>query len=419
MLSPGDYVIPVMTYCMEQAGSSPSGHIYSLSKLEGIRAAMIRELNLRAPPKFNVQDIQIVSWSLQAGLAYDEMTNESQKLINEVIPQFKIQLKESFLSVLEKKWNKVSNNSHGLVPSFSESSEKLLIELGEVGKKIIKIRQFRALLNDVGNDYSKLSELINTTSSLNKKEIPETLWSQVSNNVYARFVTNGHFQEIGFVQIRVLGGGLNTAQKREINSISNNTVVFDLLSLLANPNSDVIQPLTFSPLYGFAGVMVLPALADSPLAVTMILAAVLAAKTIDWDSFFKLYDLLKDSSYPQVQKELDKGIHALQEAHDELEKPLREAGIINGKTKETSTREKNKVREYEKSGGDKELQQDFDKLPGKNSTSADGPEVKIISSDSKAIKRPREDDKPPILEIQPLKNSSRFKNNLRVKVRYR
>lgn len=33
LLSPGDYVIPVMTYCMKQAGSSPSGHVYSLSKL--------------------------------------------------------------------------------------------------------------------------------------------------------------------------------------------------------------------------------------------------------------------------------------------------------------------------------------------------------------------------------------------------
>lgn len=415
LLSPGDYVIPVMTYCMKPAGSSPSGHIYSLSKLEGTRGMMIRELNLKSSPKFNVQDIQIVSWSLQAGLSYDEMTNESRKIIDEAIPQYKPQLRESFISVLEKKWDKVSDNSHGLIPSFEESSENLLQELGDVGQKIIEIKNFKARLYDAGNDYSRLSELINTTSAFSKKENSETAWSKISDNVYARFVTAGHFQEIGFIQIRVL----EESQKRVINSNSVSDIVFDLASLIANPNSDSVQPLSFSPIYGYEGVMILPALIENPLVATMVLAAVLAAKNVDWDSFFKLYDLLKNSNYRQVKKEIENGVRALQEAHDELEKPLREAGIINGKTKETSTREKNKVREYEKLGGDKELQQDFDKLPGKTSTSGDGTEVKIISSDSKATKRPNKGDRPPILEIQPLKDSSRFKNNLRVKVRYR
>lgn len=417
LLLQGDYVIPVMTYCMKHSGTSPIGHIYSLSKLEGTRAVMIRELNLRAPPKFNGQDIQIVSWSLQAGLAYDEMTKISKNIIDEVIPQFKSELKESFLSILEKKWDRASNASHGLFPTFANSSDDLLNELGIVGQKINEIRKFKNRLHDVGNDYSRLSELINITSNLNKKEISETSWSQISNNIYARFVTDGHFQDIGFVQIRILAGGLNTAQKREINSTSINDVVFDLLSLLANPNSDVIQPLTFSPLYGFAGVMVLPALADSPLAATMILAAVLAAKTIDWDSFFKLYDLLKDSSYPQVQKELDKGIHALQDAHDELEKPLREAGIINGKTKDTSTDKKNDTRQYDKSGGEKELEKDFDKLPGETQISSDGTEYKVLPNGSKVVKRPLEDGKP-TLEVQPSKNNPKIYKGLRIKVRY-
>lgn len=415
LLSSGDYVIPVMTYCMKQEGSSPSGHIYSLSKLEGTRAMMIRELNLLGSPKFNVNDIQIVAWSLQAGLAYDEMTKESQKIINEVIPQYKSQLKESFLSIIEKEWNKISDNSHGVISSFKESSENLLKELGNVGQKIIEIRRFKARLDEVGNDYSRLSELINTTSAITKKEISETSWAQISNNVYARFVTDGHFQKIGFIQIRIF----KEDQKRVINSISTSGVIFDLASLIANPNSDSIQPLSFSPIYGYAGVMILPALVDNPLAATMVLAAILSAKAIDWDSFLQILNILKDSSFPQVRREIENGMRALQEAHDELEKPLREDGIINAKTKETTKNKKNKVREYEKAGGDKELQKDFDKLPGKTSIAEDGTEVKIISSDSKAIKRQGEVDKPPTLEIQPLKSSSHFENNLRVKVRYK
>jgi hypothetical protein len=414
LLSPGDYVIPVMTYCMKQAGSSPSGHIYSLSKLEGSRAIVIRELNLQAPAKFDEQDIQIVSWSLQAGLTYEEMTKESQKIIDEVIPQFKIQLKESFLSVLEKNWNKVSNNSHGLIPSFSESSENLLTELGEVGQKIIEIRRFKALLHEVGNDYSRLSELINTTSTITKKVAPGTAWSQISNNIYARFVTDGHFQEIGFIQIRIL----KENQMRIINSTSMNKFLFDLVSLIANPNSNYIQPLTFSPVYGYNGVMVLPVLAENPLAAAMVLAAILAARNIDWDSSFKLFDILRDSKYPQVKKEIEIGIRALQKAHDELEKPLKEAGIINDKTKNTSTDEKGDTREYSKTGGEKEQQKDFDKLLGEIQVALDGTGFKYLPNGNKVVKRPATDKQAPTLEVQPSQNDSKTHERLRIKVRY-
>lgn len=92
LLAPGDYVMPVMTYCMKQSGESQNRHIYSLSKLREKRAHIIRELNLKAAPTFSFEDIQIVSWSLQAGLAYNEMTQKSQDIIDEIIPEFKSQL---------------------------------------------------------------------------------------------------------------------------------------------------------------------------------------------------------------------------------------------------------------------------------------------------------------------------------------
>jgi hypothetical protein len=109
----------------------------------------------------------------------------------------------------------------------------------------------------------------------------------------------------------------------------------------------------------------------------------------------------------------------LKEAHDELEKELKEVGIISGKTKDTTKKEKNPTREYEKAGGDKELEEDFDKLPGIRIKPPDGIEYKVISNDSKAIKRLRDGDKPPTLEIQPLKDSTKYYYKLRVKVRYR
>jgi hypothetical protein len=187
---------------------------------------------------------------------------------------------------------------------------------------------------------------------------------------------------------------------------------------VANPNSTTIQPFIFSGLYGASGVLVLPVLAESPLAAALVLAAILTAKDIDWDAYFKLYELVKNSSDPQIKKEIIDGTHALQEAHDELEKPLREAGIINGKTKDSSSNKKGQVRQYDKAGDDKQLEKDFTKLPGEIQTSSDGIEYKILPNGDKAIKRPKEDDKRPTLEIQPGGGKVNPNERIRIKVRY-
>jgi hypothetical protein len=60
---PGDYTIPVMTYCMNASGASPDAPIYALSQLQGRRAYIIRQLNLKALNKFIPNDVQILSWS--------------------------------------------------------------------------------------------------------------------------------------------------------------------------------------------------------------------------------------------------------------------------------------------------------------------------------------------------------------------
>lgn len=409
LLSPGDYIIPVMTYCMKQSGESPNGHIYSLSKISGKRAHIIRELNLKAAPAFPFEDIQIVSWSLQAGLSYNEMTKETQRIIDEIIPEFRSQLKESLFRTLEKKWNTISDNSRGLLPSFDDGINETLSELGETGQKIKELRQFKSRLDEVGHDYSHLRELIEVTSLVKKKT--DTPWSKISTNVYARFVTDGHFQEIGFIQIKIL----TKEQLRKISSTSAQKTPVDLASLVANPYSNTIQPLSFTPLYGFAGIVVTPALSQHPLAGAALLAAILASQTIDWDAFLKLNDIFEVSKNDQIKKELEKGFEALRKEHDELEKPLKEKGIISGKDKKTSTREKNEVREYKKPGGIEQLNKDFDKLPGVHSKAKDGIETKTLPDGITIVKRP---DKQTI-EVQAPENDPRYPDDgIKVKVRY-
>lgn len=233
-------------------------------------------------------------------------------------------------------------------------------------------------------------------------------------NFYARFVTYGHFNQIGFLQIKVIQETL----QRKINSVIDERVLVDIGSWIANPNDKNVQRLAFSMFLSSQGVWAIPVLIESPVAAGLVLAAIIGAEKINWDSFFDLYDYLKDSRSKQIKDEIENGFQALQEAQDELEKELKEAEIISGKTKNTSTGEKSKTREYQKSGGDKELKNDFDKLPGQSVKSSDGTDYKIISSDSMAVMRLKEDRKGPTLEIQPLEDSSKFHHKLRIKIRY-
>lgn len=414
LLAPGDYTFPVMTYCMKSSASSPPGHIYSLSRLTGKRAKIIRDLNLLAPAKYFTDEIQMVSWSLQNGLSYEELGKLGQEMVDSVIPHYKVELRESILNQIEKKWNQVSDLSQGTLPLFSESISSLEDNLGEIGKRIQEMRDYRDRLGEVGYDYSRLSELIDTSS--HSRATGDTAWSKISNNVYARFVTNGSFGEIGYVQVRVLASSLG----RGINSVSNKLQIFDIATLMTNPNDKSIQPLSFSPLYGFGGTITLtPALSRHPLAGAILLAAVVSFKNIDWEAFFDLQDLLQDSNDRDVHKEIERGKQALRKEHDILEKPLKEAGIVSGNDKKTSIREKNEVREYRKPGAEEQLQKDFDKIKGAPSKAKDGTETKILSDGTTVVKRPRDGDTPPTLEVQPPKGDLRYPNSkIRVKVRY-
>jgi len=77
------------------------------------------------------------------------------------------------------------------------------------------------------------------------------------------------------------------------------------------------------------------------------------------------------------------------------------------------------VREYTKEGGDEALQKDFDKIKRVSSKAKDGTETKTLPDGTTVVKRPKTDDDPTTLELQPPKGDSRYPNHkIRVKVRY-
>ncbi len=97
---------------------------------------------------------------------------------------------------------------------------------------------------------------------------------------------------------------------------------------------------------------------------------------------------------------------------------LKKPELFLGKTKKTSKKEKNKVREYKKSGGREQLEKDFDKMPGESSRAKDGTETKNLPDGTTIIKSPGSNNGP-TLEIQPPPNNPKYPDpGIRVKVRY-
>lgn len=414
-LLPGDYVIPVMTYCMESSGSSPSGYSYVINKLQGSKASIIRNINLKALPRFAPHNVQILSWSIQNGLSYEEMTRQSQEIIDAVVPESKAELQQSLLKKLSDEWDKVADNSRGLLPSFDQASDDVLNSIGAPGRAILRMRKFRDQVKEVGNDYSSLSWLISTNGTRPKS--PVRSWSRFSDRVFIRFITQGAFQEIGQIQIRVLPQ--STENARKVSSVIEDRSVIDLMSLVADPLNESIQFLSFSALLGVNGVFIPLEIGELPIIIAALLAGVLYQEVVNWDDFNKIAEADRGLHDPTVDQLLKEGLSALQKEHDSLEKPARDLGVISKKTKDTSTKKGNETREYTKSGGDEALKKDFDKFSGEATPSDDGKiQEKTLHDGTKIVMRPTSDStKVPTLEIHP-PEGGRLSPKLRVKVRY-
>ena len=81
MLESGDYEISMTLLCMKQRASSPPGHRYILAPLQGSRASVVAALNSNAAGReIDYRPLQELSWNIQAGLAYSDMSVTSQSL---------------------------------------------------------------------------------------------------------------------------------------------------------------------------------------------------------------------------------------------------------------------------------------------------------------------------------------------------
>ncbi len=253
VLNPGDYMIPVNVFCMKASAHSPDGHRYLLAPLKGKWANIIIALNARsAGTAIPHTQLQVLSWNLQAGMKYEELTPESRAIVDRLLPDYKSQLSRSFYEQIEATWSQFSGTIPGL-----PSMDSALSKLGNTGKAIITLRQTRETLMRYGNNFEALSRTLVLTGQgeTSKSAADSTPWSKVSPQVYARLVTQGNYATPGELQLRVSdsnpislkGVGVATADKSGLVKLAVQPVKVPITGLVGDPQDQSVQPLSMSP----------------------------------------------------------------------------------------------------------------------------------------------------------------------------
>ncbi len=250
-LLPGDYRIPVNVFCMKVSAHSPAGHRYLLAPLKGKSADIITALNARsAGTTIPHSQLQVLSWNLQAGMKYEELTPELRAIVDQLLPDYKSRLSQSFYERIESTWSNLSGTIPGL-PSMDSS----LGRLGTVGQTIVTLRQTRDTLMHYGNNFESLSRTFVPTGQATAA-VTDTPWSQISSQVYARLVTQGTYADPGELQVRVVNAGSIGLQPGQWVATTNLTgtlnlaaisVKVPLAGLVGDPQDASVQPLSMSP----------------------------------------------------------------------------------------------------------------------------------------------------------------------------
>lgn len=252
-LPPGDYRIPVNVFCMKVSAHSPAGHRYLLAPLKGKSADIITALNARsAGTSLPHSQLQVLSWNLQSGMKYEELTPELRAIVDQLLPDYKSRLSQSFYERIESMWSNLSGTIPGL-PSMDSS----LGRLGTVGQTIVSLRQTRETLMRYGNNFESLSRALVPTGQTTVSSSADTPWSQISPQVYARLVTLGTYADPGELQVRVVANaasmGLQPGQWVASTNLAGTLnlaavpVKVPLAGLVGDPQDSSVQPLSMSP----------------------------------------------------------------------------------------------------------------------------------------------------------------------------
>lgn len=200
-LARGDYVLPVRVFCTDIHRHANEPFVYLLGPLRGTRAALLTRLYARAAsvdPPFG--DLQGLSWALQDGLSYEQLSSGQQQLFNRLLPGAGSSIAQSFLGALQDRWNGIASTIPN-VPSFDSA----LGRMGSLGDSIAQMRDEQSTMLADANDFDALrnSFVLGPSAATTDGDILSTPWSVPWSGTYVRLLTEGAFGSLGVLEIRV------------------------------------------------------------------------------------------------------------------------------------------------------------------------------------------------------------------------
>jgi hypothetical protein len=273
-LSPGDYEFPVDVFCMRVHAGSPSAYRYVVAPLHGSAADIVTALNARIPSyRIDHHVLQVLSWDIQAGMAYDGMGKDQRAAVDKIIPDFRGRLSGDVYERIHDQYTRVAQNVPGM-PSFEDA----LSRLGTVGTSVLALQKIRQELANPPPTFDALARALVPSlpgtggahpALASTSAVP---WSRYSTRVYVRFVTAGNYSTPGTYQVRVLpeaatadrpgaasqvplftfaryaAGTSDTARGVNVAAALASSVPFT--NIVNNPGTDSVQPLTQAPQAG-------------------------------------------------------------------------------------------------------------------------------------------------------------------------
>jgi len=248
-LPPGDYAFTVDVFCMKASAHSPSGHRYLVAPLRGSAADVFRALNSRAPSyKIEHHALQVLSWEVQAGLAYSAMQAPQRAIVDRVIPDLRPRLEGDVYTRIRSQYDQAASKVPGM-PSFDDA----LGRMGPPGQAVLQMETLRAQMAQPPPTFEELARELVPFATLEPGGSGPTPWSRYSDRVYVRFVTSGNYATPGTYQVRVLPAQLVSAVSLVGLGPPGSGAPVPFSNIVNNPGTPSVQPLTQGPQPGNPG----------------------------------------------------------------------------------------------------------------------------------------------------------------------
>jgi hypothetical protein len=160
-------------------------------------------------------DVQVLSWSLQVGIAYDDLGPRQRALVDHLIPEYRAQLQLGFAEKVMRDWNTWSSRLP--IPSFNQT----LAKMGDVGTVIQTLLRARQDIINKNYNYHTLASVFVTQEDarapIEKEKIP---WSRLHDRIFMRFIAPYGAMSDGIIQIRILDGHSHHQQQPNIISVT-------------------------------------------------------------------------------------------------------------------------------------------------------------------------------------------------------